>query len=379
MLQDSAVAVFDWLDTWSDGDLVEFAGRMRDAPQRQVRALIEDWPRERHVLDELAPGVLRPLINGLAGEQEMVAASTRLLLYTGQVVVRSELLDPYIFRLDDPYFDSRELSSAIVQLAVLRPLVEDGSLLFTDGKHDAIGWHPSRFFSYQDALSSARDAAWDTDDPTFAAFGLGGLAREIAGSVVTLERGQATPLALTRNEQLAYEAVFSGHSIDARISEMKKLAKLRLPDFGVDPSSLVELRATSDALFEFREALAVAMRAVAEIPDSGAAEQEAQGIIADVLVSRTQRLEAEAARWPQRLASGATRLLMFTGLGAAAGAGATVAFGSAAAGALAGAVSGAATEMTSGGLEEIRGAVRGMKDRQHSRAIWNVVTEFRPS
>lgn len=94
MIQASAVAMFDWLDTWADGDLREFASWLEHAPQDHLRSMVEAWPSDIHELDPLTPGQLRPLVGRLSGSREMVRTGLRLLLYTDSVIIEDAVLHP---------------------------------------------------------------------------------------------------------------------------------------------------------------------------------------------------------------------------------------------------------------------------------------------
>jgi hypothetical protein len=56
--QQSAVDLYDWLDTWCDGEPSTLAERIlvHDAPDDQVIAMALDWPRLDYELDVLPAG-----------------------------------------------------------------------------------------------------------------------------------------------------------------------------------------------------------------------------------------------------------------------------------------------------------------------------------
>jgi hypothetical protein len=373
MIQPNAVAVYAWLDEWSDGDLSSLASRMRGAPQDQVRAMVESWPRAAHELDALDAGKLRPLVSDALGTDEMVRSGLRLLLYTEAIILDSDLLNPYTLRIDDPWFDPLELSAVLEQLAVLRPLVADGSLLFTDSRDFFRGVHPSRHFSYLDAVRSVGVDLWDQSE-MIPGLGPDQMIRSMAGSLAAVEQRKATPLALTKNEQLTYDAVIGGRTLDARPAELRKLARLSVPDFSADLTELVTLRQHSDSLQEFRNALDQAMAAVATVPDSVDGGQEASALMAEVLSGKLEAVirdsNQSAISVPLRHV---VRTLGFTGVGATAEAVALGTVDQPISGALIGAASGVAM----GVAEVLHDFAETIQHRRGARAIGEVITSFR--
>lgn len=374
MIQQQARAVYAWLDSWADGTLLDLATRIGTAmPQTQLRALVEGWPVQAARLSELQPGRLRPAVSDTLGQPAMLDAGLRLLLYTNEVVIDHDILQP---RWDERRrrLDSRVIARDVSRLATLRPLVEDGSILFSDARDHWKGVHPSRRFAFLSAMRSVPADRWDPSEEQWDIVGPEGLASAMAGSLVAAEQRRATPLALTKNEQLAFEAVLSGHLIDSRPTELRKLATLSVPSFSTDPGSLVALRSNSDSLHEFRQALTVALLAVAEVPDNDGAVSEATAIMADALSAQLEnvRKDAEGSLF-SGLGRGALRRLTFSGIGTAATSAVTASLGMPVLGAVAGAVG----TTVLNGAETVRELLSNMKSRRGARAIWDVVTEFR--
>lgn len=267
------------------------------------------------------------------------------------------------------------MAAVIGQLAALRPLVEDGSLLFTDHVDFWRGIHPSRQSGYRDAIRSVAQNLWDVGELSVddiedqLIFGM-------AGTLVAVQQQKASPLALSRNEQLVLDAVLTGHMIDSRPTGLRKLVSLSVPDFSDNPRELIALRQSSDSLHEFRLALDDALTALADVPDTPDAATEAAAVVADVLAGRLQPVAREAERAPFATATRSFgRQLSFAALGAATGAAVLGAAGMPAVGALAG----AASTTVVNGADRIRGLLTDVKSRRDSKAVWEVVTSFRPN
>jgi hypothetical protein len=369
--------LYRWLDYWSDGDLPGLAQRLRQAPVDQIRATLESWPLINPHLTAVPEGELRPIVEGLAGHSKMVAAGTRMLLYTRQIVVSR-----YLLRVDDLLKHSAiddvrsELADQIDQLSAIRPLVEDGSIFFTDGKHQAIGRHPSRLFTHLDAMDRVPEDLWDplefgTPEP----LSRRDFAGQLGAAVIAVERNMGNPVALTRNEELAFESAFGGGSIDARPVGLRKLAAISLPDFSGDTRALVALRANSDAFAEFRSKLASAMGSISEVPETADAAREAEAIFGDELSASMQNIKRESETSAVRalIAPMGVKRLTFAGIGFLAGAAAAAISGAAP---LAPAF-GAAGSVATSGIDIGQEAIKAAKARRDAKAVWDIVLAFR--
>jgi hypothetical protein len=370
-------SLYKWLDYWSDGDLEGLARRLRVAPAKQVIASIEAWPLVAPPLSVVPPGTLRPIVGDVVGHDRMLNAGMRLLLYTNEVVVNHSLLD--VEHLTEvPKEDARsELADRVAALATIRPFVEDGSIQFTQRKDFAIGRHPSHILRFFDLMDRVPCDQWDPFEFNSKFEFTREEYTEILGStVIAVERGKGTPLALTKNEELAFQAAFSGFSIDERPVGLRKLASLRLPDYLTDVRGLMALRSNSDVLAEFRTALAEAMAAVAIIPETDDAVREAEGIFADVLSSRLEDVRRESTQSILRKVAGpiGIKRLAFAGIGFLGGIGAATITGAAPIAP----VMGAAGSVLTSGIDVAQEAVMAAKVRRDSRAVWEVVMSFRP-
>lgn len=375
-MPDNVDVLYQWLDYWSDGDLEGLAHRLREAHSKHVIASIEAWPVVEPPLSAVPSGTLRPIVGDVVGHDRMLNAGMRLLLFTNEIVVGRSLLCVEDLLEMPPEEARAELADQVAALSIIRPLVQDGSIQFTQGKDYAIGRHPSRLLTFFDLMDRVPLDQWDPFefDPEHE-FTREQYSAILGSTVVAVERGKGTPLALTRNEELAFEAAFSGHSVDARPVGLKKLAALRLPDYSTDARGLVALRSNSAALAEFRSALADAMTAVSSIPETADAVREAEGIFSDVLSSRLDHVRRESTESIIQKTVGpiGVKRLAFASIGFLSGfAGATIAGVAPIAPAI-----GAAGSVAMSGIDVAQEAVRAAKARRESRAVWEVVTSFR--
>lgn len=382
MVQANVTSVLDWLDEWSDGNIHVLADRMRYASRDQVVEMVEQWPIFTYELPRVEPGELRPLISLRRGEGHVLPAALRLLLYSEHVVIDSQLLHPHRAQGDWPnrsqhrWYLAADLPEYLHTIANLRPLIEDGSLMFTDRRDQRAGFERDNLDSYFSATERIDEHLWDYNEFP-AVRGLSGstvLTPHLAPDLFTIIDGRATAVALSHNERLIFEAVLSSSSLDSRLAELSKLARLTVPDYQMNTQELVALRRRSQPLREFRSALRLALREVAATPETPAMVKAAQAIVADVLGTELEAVNQEARQSPllSTLRS-ASRRLGLTGIGAATGAATLGSMGMPLAGALAGAATGTAINVT----DSAREYSQAIRHRQDSRAVSQVLMSFR--
>lgn len=370
-MQKAAANIFAWLDGISDGDLVGFAGRMESAPDSQARTLIEQWPRDEFVLPEIGDGELRPVVNRLEGGHDMLNAALRLLLYSNSVVVEHFIAQPYYLSHHDTYLHASEFASRVRSLATIRPLVESGAIAFSDiNLYKFFETNPGlEMLALLDAVPKDK---WSS--PNVNGLGTKGLAYRMANGISAALDKLGNPVAMSKNEEVALTALFTGPILDGRISQANKLANLLVPEYRADPTALVELRRSSEALHNFRQALGASLELILRVPESKAGRREAGEIVVDDLERRLALVRAESNKSPAlRAMRGAGRRLAFTGFGAAGGVATLGALGMP----LVGAVSGAVTGTAVNAGETIRDLLLARRERRMSRAIWEVVVSFR--
>ena|SRR5829696_6686006 len=140
-------AFFDHIEVWwgepFDGKLIE---RMAKAPKKHRRAFKENltpfWANLYLGFPAIPPGVLRPGVATTEIEPRSARRieGLRLLLYAHEVVL--DLLD-LIGDLHFWIYQGDTYSGSLKQLAKLRPLIEDGSIICNDASHQRRSEVPS--------------------------------------------------------------------------------------------------------------------------------------------------------------------------------------------------------------------------------------------
>lgn len=278
---------------------------------KQLRAFEEQWPT--HDIDFLRgtnlgavpQGEIRPTFGSWWHRDEQSEISLRALLYAHSVIVDEDLLHP-LLRLERPYLTG-EVQSAMRWLATAKPLVMDGSILFTSKVR---GVHPSRSVSVGRRLSEdpvIREATADVNVSL------------ISGNLLLATEGTGTPLALSHGQEVAYGHLLNGHAVDDRVSRLSTLARIGVPDYRASAALLVNLRQNEAVFADWRGQLLSALSAVSEMPDGDVSAGEAAAVVTSALEDATDALTRSA---PPALASlaGGTKGFVLTGLGAVAGA-----------------------------------------------------------
>lgn len=371
-------AVYEYLESWAGEELSPaFAERMANAPMYQLLELRDGWPRVGWLLeqpssiDAMPQGALRPVVPGWQGQKFMMDTATRLLLYVPSVVVEASVLAPKLWHPRHEV-DRRVVHKVLNRLATLRPLILDGSIQFAGQVRGRI-----REGSFRDmeVLKGVPLQDWDHYSRGLTTGGGWMLARRLAVSLLLVEEGKATPLALNRNEEIVFEALLSGHRVDGRISQLNTLARLSVPDFGADASALVRLRASGDAFAAWREHLVEALRFIEVVPESPAALAEARAVLSNELETRLALVRKDIDRSPAlgAMQAGVNRL-GFSGIGtmtSAAGA-SLLATGDLVASASIGLAGAMSANLAQGIIEYLKAR----RAQRESAAIWDVAMSF---
>lgn len=291
--------------------------------------------------------------------------AAKMLLYVDSVVEDSHRLEPFnVVGMEDGERDHEYVRSSIRRdLAWLmhnRPLIEDGSILFTA---------KFRGLSALGLLDSVSGLGTDHTPAEW----------QMSGNVLAAIEGTATPIAQTPEHEAAYRSLLGRHPIaDGRISELTSLARIPLPGLeGETLKAVVQLRSSSDEFTEWRGHLRSALSAVSLIEDTERGVTEAGAIVHDELIRSTALLRASIDKSPAlsaiRVTGGG---LTITGLGAAASAGVASMLDPSDPKLLAGAIVGAVP----GAVDTVRDVGRAFVEASHARrtgkAIWNILGSF---
>ena len=201
----------------------------------------------------------------------------------------------------------------VAWIASVRPLVEQGALLFSAGADveesgaivlDAIN---ERIFESTLGIGSKARDYWRIN--------VARSALPIAMQLEAARLDRGTPIALNRFEDGFLRLLLEGYPLaDRRVSAMSTLARLELPAFDSDPALAISVRG-SDAFSDFRSALQSSLLLVEQMP---AGEWgRATDIVGREMKGALGRLE-KAARSSPALAAVQTgvRGLTFMGVGA---------------------------------------------------------------
>jgi hypothetical protein len=387
-----ALEVYEWLDSWADGDLFELATRMGHAPRNQGDQMIDEWPRGSIALPELKPGSLRPFVQSKADFNDL-AAALRVLLFTDEVVLSGSYLCPFpnmnwvdVLNYNRKADEARRaharvaLPALIRRAAVVRPLVESGALLFYEPAELSQGsiWvelpDSLRQRIEQIPLEYVRDERLEYTAEGFAiSHSHLGYIRSFGESLSAIGQDRATPLALTPLDERILRSIFVDQTRDSRWRDLSILGTMNVPDFSGDTDALIGLRRSSDALAEFRRALGTALRSIAVMPDTEASSMATAAIVHDATKSELEHVRKDLSRTSiGSVLKNATRRMTFTGVGAAAGAAALAGMGLP----VAGAVAGASTSVALNLAESVRELVNDKRSKRESEKIWKIVTSF---
>ena len=363
-MQHIAQQMFDLIDEWWDGLSIRDFDRWENAPRYQRRAFAALWPNvdsrgnpRQWGLPARPDGQLRPWFNNWGNREFEMDASLRQTLLAPSVVVSSELT---------------QLGNLRWLLAV-RPLIEDGTLLFATRDHwkmnavafqQAVGEYP---VSDAEALEVSR--VYSPDEPGLEADYVSTQALfEYSPMMDFFVSGTVTPSAVTRVDERILSRLLEGHVVDNRSTRLSKLAQFELPKFRADTQALVSIRRGSESLQLFRGALGDALDSISHIEAGSAAAREAPEIVFDHVQSALPHVRREVDRSGtlSQMKSGITSIGL-SGLGAGLpgvlAQDPLIAISAGAAGAIAG-----------GAADAFLKAIAG---RRVSKEVWSIMTTFR--
>jgi hypothetical protein len=202
------------------------------------------------------------------------ALSARLLLYSGEMVVPTSLMqvDSASSRLQD----REELVSALAWLCTTYPLWQDGSLECAD-----VGEHWKWRLTYEGLREEMPKEIRDTDWRE-----IWGLHMEdpLVGLVRTFPRLNSDLISLSKAEDWQLRRLINCTPPDSRrVSNLTLLGRADLPMLGGSIAELVTLRLNEDAFAQWRLALGQSLEAVREYGGDEADPQRLAGAIQDEL------------------------------------------------------------------------------------------------
>lgn len=377
MTQPLALATYSYFEEWWGEELSpSLIRRISAAPASHVYEFENGLPSKvvplpgLQDLPPLDPGELRPDLSPFSLAQKEHLAP-RLSMYSSRVVEDWSRLIPAFTqypRKSKRQTDSltHEERAGVVQhlewMTAVRPLVEQGALLFSDGANvDESG------AIVLEAINERLDFAM-MRDPRIRSLWRVNVARSALPIAMQLEAARldrASPIALSDFEERMLRLLLNGYPLaDKRVSAMSILARLDLPAFDSDPALAISVRA-SEEFTEFRRALQSSLLLIEEIAADGPAR--ATDTVGVELQGALARLEKAARKSPSLAAARVgVRGLTFMGVGAAAGG---IATGSAL-GAVAGGVSSKVAEAVAAYFEAVQ-------ERRAAKQVWNVISSFR--
>lgn len=300
----------------------------------------------------------------------MLSTALRLLLYVDEVVVESDVIDPFMDLREEIEIDRPAIRDALTRLALIRPLVLVGAIRFAGRWRSLYG---GRAVGYSMAMGEVPESEWGTATEDEFLKVRHELPYLLASSLLLVEEEKATPLARSRAEQVALEALFNDHQIDGRLSLLNTLARFPVPNFGGDPAILVNLRSRSDAFADWRVHLGNALSVITDLPESPRAIAEAQGVLSSELTRQLAKVKAEVeGSSALRAVSDGVKRLGFAGIGTATGAVVANTMGPSIVGPLAAAA-------TAHSAHTISDYLRERQSRGAAKAIWDVALTFTDS
>lgn len=342
LMQPSVRTLFNYLDSWLDGDLTEErAKQVQNWPFYQLQQFGAQWPEPdgdalEHELRSLSPGELRPIAPLTGGPltsrgQQLLS----MLLYAPTVVVPAD--DLWASWFDERPMDREarhELFLQLKWLGTLRPFIESGAIEFSRSHFG------DELASMFDGVSNARTEGRLrlVDDMTREDWAAGGWTwpqevgnNEIAGinravslilgtSLVLARDQRGQFMALDRVSEIAMTRVLTGRPVqDGRLTTLQRLGQFDLPSFMGDPGLLLRLR-EDDAFERWREALSSGMAVIGDIEDKPEGRMEATAILADSLQTQLFNLRKAAGESPTMSAArNGSKSFVVGGIGAAVG------------------------------------------------------------
>lgn len=385
-MQKAAQSLYSWLDDASRGRVDRFATRMETAPRSVRDAVVAEWPALDVSLAPIQNGQLRPAVPNsfdILDFNDIAAAGLRVLLFVPTVVVPYELGAPWIHLHeggDSPDYDySKDLAKHLRILESIRPLVEDGSIVFAENRRQDVWRYPywEYFRSYVQGYPwgtvlddcSVNDPSGDREMEDLAEL------LALGTAVIEVHEKKASPLALSRDQQRLYQAIFDDFEMDRRHTRAAILASIAVPDLLVTARDLAAVRNSSDALNRLRQAIDGSFGALAEPIDFHDFPQ-AKAVLADSMTSSVAGLERELRKSSAlNTMKGGVRRLGFAAIGAGIATGAGFAFGAPSAGPALGLAGGATVAL----FETVREGLAERRNLRQQAALWRLSTSFIPA
>ncbi|MCC2030894.1 hypothetical protein [Microbacterium allomyrinae] len=380
MVQAAAIDVINYVESYWDETLTRaLVSRITAWDDSELDRFYSGWPAQASEpsglwadLPELRRGQVRPIVGAATSPSTELELAPLLLLYVESVLVDAGPLLP-TWTLSStrrhPVKDRWEILHNLGWLAAMRPLVIDGSVLFTN---KVVGLHPSAFVPLMRTIDATKKADWKGTE--FEGVSKSArrdqaymLASAFAANVESARRRHGTLLALEAVEERLYRLSFGNReSVSARASRLAQLGRWSVPAFRGDASDLVAIR-NSDRFAEWRSALSRGLDEISKLSDEVDGDTESRGILAEELAASFRGLEHETARSP------VLRSLNVGWKGLAVGGVLGAAEGTLTGNAMGGLVTGAAA--LAGGV--IDGYLQAAQKRADAKAVWDVVMSFR--
>jgi hypothetical protein len=385
--QQGPLAVLEKLEEWADaGGIRNLARRLEASPSSHRSVLLTQWSELQETLEkgihleETPTGSLRPAILNTSWLQAgldtpalnmdvrlsprppeldaVVSTAARLLLFVDQVVL------PYSL-VHGPLFE-RHVSAWVAALADLKPLIEDGSVLFT-GPYEQGTPIAEAVYYRMPTLGLV------TSDAYNATYGMYCLEDVMASTICCVEH-QASPLSANYLDERHWSGFWEVIKDDKRRTVVDSLARLSVPAASEIVGELVAIRQSSECFAELRDAIGDAMQMVGQAP-LGESLDSWRSQFGDEMRHQLSKVEAEVRRSPLKdAASASSWTLSFSGLGLGAAAGAAIGagIGNPPTGAVTGAASVAVKEAATFGRTLVKAAGKHRK----ANALWSIATSF---
>lgn len=168
MVQAAALAVINYVESyWGESLTPALASRIAAWDDSELDRFYSGWPPEASEpsglwvdLPELRRGQVRPIAGAATSPSTELELAPLLLLYVESVLIDAGPLLP-TWTLSPtrrhPVKDRWEIVSNLGWLATMRPLVVDGSVMFTN---KVVGLHPSAFVPLIRTIDGTRKSDW---------------------------------------------------------------------------------------------------------------------------------------------------------------------------------------------------------------------------
>lgn len=286
-------AVFKHLEEWWSFDNLRpsDATTIAESDSAALQVLFEGWP---NVIGEVPgnslpalsqPSNLRPIFGDWVGDtRAQRETALRLLLYSPSVVVDSQLLEPFYLAKSinwESHFHRREIAESLEWLIAVRPLLDEGLVLFADKTPQSF-----ELAGYiRDPLLVSSDTDWvgtelENMDPEGRSSVLRGLGMAISGNIQAGLDHRGTPVALNLRDETAYRLVYGGAvSPNRRVSQMSVLARFPALELSASPQLIADLRRNDESFQQVRAAMHRGFQDVDSIDVGPDGLRQAQGVI----------------------------------------------------------------------------------------------------